>query len=160
MVITPKHDGSPRRVIDYGQVNKNAPRQTHHTKSPHTIASSIPGNTVMTVLDNWHGYHSIPIHPADRHLTTFLTQWGRYRYRTTPQGFISAGDGYTHRMDLIVGSMEDYEHCVYDSILWDGDIAANFHRVCDFLSKCSTAGCVFNPTKFQFAHQEVDFLGF
>ena len=65
---------------------------------------------MKTVLDNWHGYHSVPVHPADRHLTTFLTQWGKYQYRTCPQGFISAGDGFTHRMDLIVGDMVDYEH--------------------------------------------------
>ena len=160
MVITPKHDGSPRRVVDHSQVNKHAPRQTHHTKSPHAIATAIPGNKVKTVLDNWHGYHSVPIHPADRHLTTFLTPYGRYRYRTTPQGFISAGDGYTQRMDLIVDDIDDYEHCVDDSILWDDNIEDNFKRVCSFIAKCSKAGCVFNPSKFQFGEREVDFLGF
>ena len=160
MVITAKHDGTPRRVIDFGPLNKNAPRQTHHTKSPYSIASAIPGNTVKTVLDNWHGYHSIPIHPEDRPLTTFLTPYGRYRYRTTPQGFISAGDGYTQRMDLIVEGTPNYEHCVDDSILWDTDIASNFVRVCRFIEMCSAAGCKFNPSKFQFAQEEVDFLGF
>ena len=32
MVVTPKPDGSPRRVIDFGPVNKNAPHQPHHTQ--------------------------------------------------------------------------------------------------------------------------------
>ena len=160
MLITPKHDGSPRRVIDYGQLNKNCPRQTHHTKSPWNIASSIPGGKIKSVLDNWHGYHSVPIHPADREYTVFLTPWGRYQYRTTPQGLLCAGDGYTQRMDLIVGDMQDYEHCVDDSILWDNDIETNFFRVCEFIKKCSLAGCVFNPAKFQFGQTKVDFLGF
>ena len=160
MIITPKHDGSPRRVIDYGQLNKHCPRQTHHTKSPWTIASSIPGGKVKSVLDNWHGYHSVPIHPADRPLTTFLTPLGRYQYRTTPQGLLSAGDGYTQRMDLITGDLADCERCVDDSLLWDDDIEANFHRVCTFITKCSQAGCVFNPAKVQFAETTVDFLGF
>ena len=52
------------------------------------------------------------------------------------------------------------EHCVDDSIIWDDDISSNFERVCAFLAKCSTAGCIFNPSKFQFGQQEVDFLGF
>ena len=160
MVVTPKSDGSPRRVVDFGPVNRNAPRQPHHTKSPYTIAMSVPGNTVKTVLDNWHGYHSVPIHPEDKHLTTFITPYGRYRYKTTPQGFISAGDGYTHRMDLIVEGVKDFEHCVDDSILWDSDIETNFFRVCDFIERCSKAGCIFNPEKFQFGSETVEFLGF
>ena len=160
MLVTPKHDGSPRRVIDYSQLNKHAPRQTHHTKSPYQIAVSIPGGKVKTVLDNWHGYHSVPIMPEDRPLTTFLTPYGRYRYRTTPQGLISAGDGYTQRMDIITAGTKDYEHCVDDTILWDDTVEQNFFRVCQFITTCAMAGCIFNPSKFQFASTSVDFLGF
>ena len=130
MVITPKTDGSPRRVIDFTPVNKHAPRQLHHTKSPFQIVTAVPGNTVKTVLDNWHGYHSVPIHQSDKHLTTFITPYGRYRYRTAPQGFISAGDAYAQRMDIIVEDTENYDHCVDDSILWDTSIEENFFRVC------------------------------
>ena len=82
MLITPKANGQPRRVIDFTPVNKHAPRQLHHTKSPYVIATSVPRNQVKTVLDNWHGYHSVPIHPDDTHLTTFITPYGRYKYKT------------------------------------------------------------------------------
>ena len=160
MVVTPKTDGTPRRTIDFSPINKHAPRQLHHTRSPYIIATSVPANTVKTVLDNWHGYHSVPIHPEDRPLTTFITPYGRYRYKTAPQGFISAGDGYTQRMDIITDGTENYDHCVDDSILWDGDIQTNFFRVCDFIEKCANAGCTFNPKKFQFAQSEVEFIGF
>ena len=128
MHITPKADGSPRRVVDFSPLNKHAPRQTHHTQSPWNIAAAIPPNTVKSVLDCWHGYHSVPIAPEDRHLTTFLTPWGQYRYLTTPQGFISAGDGYTDRMDRIIGDFPDVKKCVDDSILWSTDIEKNFHQ--------------------------------
>ena len=119
MVVTPKADGSPRRVIDFQPVNSHAPRQTHYNRSPWTIASSVPANKCKSVLDAWHGYHSVPLHPADRSLTTFLTPWGRYRYRTTPQGFLSAGDGHGQRMDMILGdNFPDSDRCVDDSIIW------------------------------------------
>ena len=160
MVVTPKTDGSPRRVIDFQAVNTHAPRQTHHTRSPWAIASSIPAGKCKTVLDNWHGYHSVPLHPADREVTTFLTQWGRYRYRTCPQGLNSAGDGYTQRSDIIMEGVTDHDKCIDDSILWTDDIEQNFYKVCDFLTRCSNAGMVFNPSKFQFSEQEVDYLGF
>ena len=77
-----------------------------------------------------------------------------------PQGFISAGDGYTQRLDHIVNGTPNYDHRVEESILWDDSIEANFYSVCAFLEKCAKAGCIFNPSKFQFAKEEVTFLGF
>ena len=160
MVITAKHDGSPRRVVDYQPINQFAPRQTHHTPSPWNIVSTIPAGKVKSVVDCFHGYHSVPIHPADRHYTTFLTRWGRFRYRTSPQGFLSAGDSYSQRMDKIIGDFKDYQKCVDDSIIWDDSIEENFFRICQFLERCTAGGCIFNPQKFQFGSREVDFLGF
>ena len=160
MLVTPKSDGSPRRVIDFQSVNAHTPRQTHHTRSPWAIASSIPAGKYKSVCDNWHGYHSVPLHPADRHVTCFLTPWGRYRYRTTPQGLNSSGDGYTQRSDIIMEGITDMEKCIDDTLLWTDTIEQNFYKVCAFLSKCSNAGMVFNPSKFQFSEQEVDYLGF
>ena len=111
MLITPKANGQPRRVVDFTSLNKFAPRQTHHTESPWSLVSSIPKNKVKSTLDCWHGYHSVPLAPSDRHLTTFVTPWGRYRYRTAPQGLLSAGDGYTHRKAEIMGDFQDARNC-------------------------------------------------
>ena len=161
MVITAKADGSPRRVVDFKEVNKACPRQTHHTETPWAIVSSVPPNTKKSVLDAWNGYHGVEIDAEDRHITTFLTEDGRYQYKTTPQGFIAAGDGYTMRMDKIIGEeFQNYKKCIDDTIIWDDDIATNYKRVCAFLTKCSSQGVVFNPKKFQFAESTVRYLGF
>ena len=47
MVITPKPNGKPRRVVDFTPLNKFAPRQTHHTETPWALVSSIPQNTLL-----------------------------------------------------------------------------------------------------------------
>ena len=160
MVITAKGDGSPRRTVDYQPLNSVSPRQTHHTETPWALASSVPANTRKSVLDAWHGYHSVPIAPQDRHLTTFLTEYGRYQYITAPQGFIAAGDGYSFRMDKIIQDFERTKKCIDDSLIWDDDIESNFHRVCQFIDMCARQGVVFNPKKFQFGEQTVKYLGF
>ena len=160
MVVQPKPTGEPRIVKDYQALNSHAPRQTHHTETAWSLVSSIPTNQVKSVVDCWHGYHSVPIAEEDRPLTTFLTPWGRYRHRTTPQGFVSAGDGYTHRMSDIIEGIPRVKKCVDDNLIYDDNIEQNFFRVCDFLAKCSTHGCVFNPAKFQFGEETVQFLGF
>ena len=161
MVITPKpNSNQPRRVVDFQPLNLKAPRQTHHTANPYQLVSSIPPNQVKSVLDCWHGYHSVPIAEQDRHLTTFLTPWGRYKYRTTPQGFLSAGDGYTHRSDIITAEVPKLRKCIDDSLLFDDNIETNFYRVCEYLELCSRNGMIFSPKKFQFASKTVQYVGF
>ena len=92
MVVCPKKDGKPRRTVDLKALNSNAPRQTHATDSPFHQVVSVPKDTYKTVLDAWEGYHSIPLAEEDKDYTTFITPFGRYRYLTAPQGFLSAGD--------------------------------------------------------------------
>ncbi|KAK3755453.1 hypothetical protein QZH41_007877 [Actinostola sp. cb2023] len=93
MVITRKHDGSPRRTVDLSPLNKFCRRETFATESPFHLARRIPQNTWKTVTDAWNGYHSVPLRESDRHLTTFITPFGRWRYMRAPQGFLSSGDG-------------------------------------------------------------------
>ena len=52
-----------------------------------------------TVFDCWNGYHSIPLHEDDQHLTSFISLWGRFRHKVAPQGYIASGDGYTCCLD-------------------------------------------------------------
>ena len=76
MVIRAKKDGKPRRTVDMQSLNTNATRETHHTQSPFHQARSVPAGMKKTVFDAWNGYHSVALHPDDRHLTTFITPWG------------------------------------------------------------------------------------
>ena len=161
MVCTSKPDGSVRRCVDYGPVNTHCPRQTHHTPSPWHLAASVPEKTRRTVLDNWHGYHSLPLATEkDRNLTTFITPWGRYRYLTAPQGLKPSGDGFTDRMDSLFSDFERSRRCVDDTLLYDDSIEAQFFRTCSFLDRAARHGIILNPAKFQFAELEVNFVGF
>ena len=80
MSILPKKDGTPRRVVDLREVNKETWRQTHPTSSPFQQASQVPPNTYRNSSDAWNEYHSVPFTEDSKDCTTFLTPWGRYRY--------------------------------------------------------------------------------
>ena len=77
MVITRKHDGSPRRTVDLSPLNKFYRRETFASESPFHLARRIPQDTWKTVTDAWNGYHSIPLRESGRPLTTFITPFGR-----------------------------------------------------------------------------------
>ena len=151
MICTEKN-GTPRRTIDFQPLNAQATRETRHTQSPFHQA---PFRKLKTVFDAWNGYHSVALHPDDRHYTTFITPWGRYRYKTAPQGYISSGDGYTRRYDEIVSDVPQ-KKCVDDTLLW----ADTIKEACNWLTLCGLHGITLNPLKFQFASPSVEFAGF
>ena len=160
MVVVAKKDGNPRRTVDFQHLNKASVRQTHPIKSPFHQATSIPPNTYRTCIDAFQGFHSIPLEQEDRELTTFITEWGRYRYRCLPQGFLAATDGYTDRFDTVTKDVNNLERLVDDACLYDETIQGNFFRSCHYLTHCAKAGFLFSKGKFQFCQKTIDFLGF
>ncbi|RDH89254.1 MAG: hypothetical protein DIZ77_16200 [endosymbiont of Seepiophila jonesi] len=160
MVITRKKSGGPRRCVDYQALNKFCSRETHHTMSPFHQATLFPANMKKTVTDAWNGYHSVPIHEEDRHYTTFITPWGRYRYKTLPQGFVAAGDGYTRRYDEIVADIPNKTKCIDDVGMWAPTIEEAFFQTCNWMDICGRHGITQNPEKFHFAEDTVEFAGF
>ena len=160
MVVTRKHDGTPRRTVDLSPLNQFCKRETFASESPFHLARRIPRGTWKTVCDAWNGYHSVSLHERDRHLTTFITPFGRWRYKRAPQGFVSSGDGYNRRFDEILSGLPRKERCVDDVIHYDIDLETHWWRTIDLLIQLSESGIVLNPKKFQFASKNVDFAGF
>ena len=160
MVVVPKKDGKPRRTVDLQNLNKVTLRETHHTPSPFNIVSIIPPGKKKTVLDAWNGYHSVLLSPDARDATTFITEWGRYRYLRAPQGFHASSDGYTKRFDDITSGFPRVTRCIDDSLLWDDDTANSFWHTLSYIQFCAKNGIVFNPEKFKFAEDTIEFAGF
>ena len=159
MIVVSKHDGRPRRTVDLQSLNAATYRETHHTPSPFTQASMVPPHTIKTTLDAWNGYHALPLSPSARDATTFITEWGRYRYLRAPQGFHAAGDAYTRAYDDITINFPRKSKVVDDTVLWDDCIESAFHHTIKYIDLCSRNGIVFNPKKFRFGRTEVEFAG-
>ena len=157
---TRKADGSPRLVVDLQKLNQHCTRSAHHTVPPFQQARRIPANTYRTVIDAWNGYYSVPLREEDRHLFTFSTEFGLYRFCVAPQGFVGSGDGYTDRYDRIIVETPRKTKCVDDTALWDDMIREHWWRMVDHLELLGRSGVVLNPEKFQFCQREIDFAGF
>ena len=71
-----------------------------------------------------------------------------------------SGDAFTKSYyDMTIATPRKAQ-CVDDSLLWDDDIATSFWHTIDYLILCSQKGVVFNPEKFKFARDSVEFAGF
>ena len=160
MLVLEKRSGKLRRVVDYQAVNKASIRETHHTPTPFHLASAVPANMLKTLFDAWNGYHALPLTEKAKNALMFITEFGRYRPITAPQGFHGSGDGYTKRTDDIIAGFPRKTKCVDDSLLWDPTIEEAFWHAVDFIILCNSNGIIFNLPKFRFAEEELDFAGF
>ena len=160
MVVTRKHNGEPRRTINFQALNEASIRQTHPTMPPFQKAMSVPADQWKTTTDALNGYHSVAIRDSDRHLTTFLTPWGRYRYKTVPQGYKVSGDAYTHRFDRVTLNVKSCDRVVDDSILHQPTIREMFQHTAEYLTLCGQNGILQNRDKFVFCERTVDWAGF
>ena len=159
MIIVEKSEGRLRRTIDFQKLNSQCIRETHHVESPFKLASQIPAKKKKTVLDATDGYHAIPLDDESKPLTTFITEWGRYRYRRLPQGFLASGDAYTRRYDDLIKDVPNKVKCVDDVLMWDDDIKSAYFHTFDYLVLCEKNGITINKDKFQFAQDVTDFAG-
>ena len=75
-------------------------------------------------------------------------------------GFHVSGDAYTRRYDDFTKDVPRKTRCVDDSLLWDRDIRDAFWDTLDYIKLCADNGVVFNPSKFVFGEDEVNFAGY
>ena len=84
VVVDP--NGEPRGMLDLSPLNRPSGRETHASVPPVIQAWRVQAQAWKTVTKTWS--HSAPIREEDKHFTTLITEWGRYRYRAIPHGLI------------------------------------------------------------------------
>lgn len=166
LVPVPKtsEDGSVsgcRLTVDFTRLNKFVKRPVHPVRSTHDAVASIgTGARFFTKLDAKAGYHQVPIREQDQDLTTFITPWGRYRFRRAAMGLVSSGDIYNQRGDQVLGDVPRTCKVVDDVIAWDSNYDEHLKHVWDIIKKCDDNGITLNPEKCSFATESVDFCGY
>ena len=60
----------------------------------------------------------------------------------------------------MIAEVKDVLKCVDDALLHEFSLEKSFWKTCTYISLCSQNGITFNPKKFQFAQDKVNFAGF
>ena len=112
--------GTPRRTVDLLLLNKFCRWETFASETPFKLARRGPSNTWKTVTDAWNGHHSVPLRESDRHLTIFITPFGRWRYTRAPHGFL-----FREMATIVAAILSDFmqkERCVDDTVFFDKNL--------------------------------------
>ena len=71
--------------VDLTKLNKYVKRPVNPQPTPLEVVRKLPkGKRHLAVFDALKGYHQIELDDESRALTTFLTPFGRYRYKRLP----------------------------------------------------------------------------
>ena len=78
--------------------------------------ATLPGSKVFTKLDANSGFLQINLTEESRHLTTFITPFGRYLFNRLPFGICSTSEFFQKRMSELLGDLPGVL-CHMDDIL-------------------------------------------
>ena len=105
VVVEKRGTTGKRLTVDLTKLNRQVQRPTHPMCSARDMLANIGEAHYFTKLDARNGYWQVPLADSSKALTTFITQWGRYRYKRNPQGLVSASDEYNRRTDAAFSSI-------------------------------------------------------
>lgn len=104
IVTTFKDNGELRLCIDMRQVNKAIRREFYPLPTFENLMPRLEGAKIFSKLDIKSAFHQCLLDKESRALTTFVTPWGRFRYKRLVFGVTCAPEIFQRVMtDILVG---------------------------------------------------------
>nr|XP_039263174.1 uncharacterized protein K02A2.6-like [Styela clava] len=148
-----------RLCVDMRAANKAIKRVKHPMPTVDELIHDLNGYKVFSKLDLNQGYHQIELHPDSRHITTFSTHIGLYRYKRLNYGVNAASEKFQYLKkqalhglrgvknisdDIYISSVNETEH--------EKDLRACLQRIRD-------CGLTLNKKKCSFFQSSIKFFG-
>ncbi|UYV78016.1 hypothetical protein LAZ67_15003200 [Cordylochernes scorpioides] len=101
----------------------------------------------------------IPPSEESSSLTTFLTPFGRYRFKRLPFGISSAPEVFQRKMSNLLESQSGVNCHMDDIVIWGATREEHDERLRCVLRKLQDSGLTLNKEKCIFSVKEIKFLG-
>ena len=150
-----------RICLDPTNLNKAIIREPYHFKTPEDIAHLIAGAGTLTVLDCHKGYWHQQLDEQSSYMTTFNTEFGRYRYIVMPFGTTVAGDVFQHKLDECFGHIPNVIVIADDIVVVGKQPNHKDHdqALTTLLETARKCNIRFNYEKLQYKQTEVELFG-
>ena len=159
MVVVPKRDATVRICVDYGKLNEFVQREHYHLPTAEEIFAKIKGAKYFSTLDAAAGFWQIPLDPTSSPLTTFITPFGRFRFKRLPFGLSSGPKVFYRTMHHILSGLEGVNCFIDDVIIWGSTREEHDQRVRRVLERLRDRGVKLQAAKCKFRLQEVTYYG-
>ena len=106
IVLVPESSGDVRICVDLECLNAAVRRERYILPTADDLFHQLRGSTVFSTLDAESGYWQFPLTEAASKLTTFITPFGRYRFKRLPFGISSASEIFQREMMTLLDGLD------------------------------------------------------
>ncbi|UYV69315.1 K02A2.6-like, partial [Cordylochernes scorpioides] len=140
-------------------LNKFVQREHYPIRPVEYTLAQMGGAKLFSRLDANSGFWQIPLSEESSSLTTFLTPFGRYRFKRLPFGISSAPDVFQRKMSNLLESQSGVNCHMDDIVIWGATQEEHDERLKCVLRKLQDSGLTLNREKCIFSVKEIKFLG-
>lgn len=134
-------------------------RERHVIPKLEDILTELNGAKFFTKLDLTEGYHQIELHKDSRHITTFATHQGLYRYKRLIYGISCAFESFQKQIEMSISNCPKSKNISDDILIWGNDLVEHNNNLERVLQKLNADGLKINPRKCKFAVNTLAFNG-
>ncbi|CAI6374637.1 unnamed protein product [Macrosiphum euphorbiae] len=159
VVVKNKNKMGIRICLDPFHLNKVLLREHFNLPTFEEISSKFSGAKLFTVLDASKGFWQLPLTLKSSKLTTFITPFGRYRFKRLPFGIKIAPEVFHKTFSRVFADIKNVFVYIDDLIIIAKSKEEHDDILRKVLDKALSVGIKFNREKSQIAVNEVKFLG-
>ena len=159
LVVIPKADGDIRICVDMRCANQAIVRERQPIPTIEEVLHDLNGSTVFSRVDLKWGFHQILLAEESRHVTTFVTHRGLYRYTRLMFGVTSAPEKYQQIIRDVLRGCEGVANIADDLIIHGRGEEQHDKRLLAVLDRLKETGLTLNEDKCEFRLPRLTFFG-
>lgn len=154
-----KNCGGLRLCVDLRRLNDCIEREQHPLPNFEEILPNLSNAKVFSVLDIKSAYHQCELDEESRPLTTFITQYGRFRYKRLVFGISCAPEMFQKVMESVLSQCRNVVCYIDDILVYGADEQEHDECLAKVLRILKENNVLLNSQKCKTKQKEVTFLG-
>ncbi|XP_011858920.1 PREDICTED: uncharacterized protein K02A2.6-like [Vollenhovia emeryi] len=154
-----KDNGELRLCVDMRRANAAIRRENHPLPSMDHLLPKIRKAAFFTKLDIKNAFHQVELHPNSRHITTFITLKGLYRYKRLMFGITCAPELFQKILEKMLIKCEGVINFIDDILVYGCTEQEHNLRLQKVLQVLEENNVLLNQAKCVYKTRKINFLG-
>lgn len=154
-----KDNGEVRICVDMRRANMAILRENHPLPTMDKLLPKMKDAKFFSKLDIKDAFHQLELHPNSRHITTFITSKGLYRYKRLMFGITCAPEIFQKTLERMLLKCEGCINFIDDILIFGKDKEEHDQRLERVLKTLEENDVVLRKDKCLINKTEIQFLG-